>query len=73
MVVFGQSSCFGANVFFEIKMVVLGLKWLYLDKSGCFREKVVEFGQSGCIRASVLVIGQSGCIRAKVVVFGQSG
>ena len=44
MVVFGQSDYTFAN------LVVFGKKWLYSDKSGCIRAKVVVLGQSGCIR-----------------------
>ena len=46
-------------------MFLIGQKWLYSRKSGCFRE-------SGCNRAQVVVFGKSGCIRAKNVVFEQS-
>ena len=47
--------------------------WLYSGISGCFRAKVVVFGQSGCIRAKVVIFGQRCCNRAKVIVFWQSG
>ena len=40
-------------------------KWLYSDKSGCNRAKMVLLGQNG------LYSGKSGCIRAKVVLFVQ--
>ena len=56
------------------KVVVLGQKWLYSDRSGC------NFGKVLFIRAKVVVIGQNwiysgkcGSSRAKVVVFGQGG
>ena len=55
MVVFWRSG------FVLVKVVLLGLKslysgkgggilanWLYLDKSGCIRAKVLEFGQGVC-------------------------
>ena len=61
-------------------MVLFGQKWLYSEKSGCIRAKLVVFVQSGCIWAKVVVFGQkwlywkkSGCSRAKLVIFGQSG
>ena len=44
MAVFGQSD------FVFVKLVVFGQKWLYSDKSGCIRAKVVVLGQSGCVR-----------------------
>ena len=73
MALFGQNGCIRA------KVVVFGQKWLFSDKSGCFRATVVLFGQKGCFWAKVVVFGQNdllrlyGCIGAKVVVFGQSG
>ena len=51
MVNFGQNGCISAILF------VLGQKWFYSGKSGCFRIKVVAFGQSGCIREKVGVFG----------------
>ena len=75
---------FPQNWFRSGKLVVIGqigsfwAKWLYSDKSGCIRVKVVEFGQSGCIRAKVVLIrqkwlhsGKSDCSRAKWFFYGQ--
>ena len=45
-------------------MVVFGIKWLYLGKSDCLREKWLYSDKSG-------VFDQSGCNWEKVVVFGQ--
>ena len=67
MVIFGQSGCISAILF------VLGQKWFYSGKSGCFRIKVVAFGQSGCIRAKWLYSGKSCYIRIKWLYFGKSG
>ena len=39
--------------------------WLYSDRSGCFRAKMVVFGQSGCNQAKFLYSVRSCCIRAK--------
>ena len=52
------------------KVVVVWKKWLYTDKSGCIRVKVVVFGQKLCFRTKVVVFGQGGCLRAKLVAFG---
>ena len=45
-------------------MIFLGIKWLYLCKSGVNRKR-------GCIRAKQLEFGQSGFLLAKMVVIGQ--
>ena len=56
-------SCRGC---IRAKVVVFGLKWLFLDK-------VVVFEQSGCIWAKVVVFGQKWMSSCKVVVIKQSG
>ena len=78
MVVFGQNWLYLGKVFVFGRNCCTRAKWLYLDKKGCIRVKVVVKGQkwlysdkSGCIRVIVVVFGQSGCSRAKVAVFGQ--
>ena len=58
MIVLVQNGFVWANV------VVFGQKWFYSGKIGCFRAKVVIFGQSGCIGTKWLYSG-------KVVVSGQ--
>ena len=92
MVVFGQKYFYSANSFCIrrsgcdwAKVVLFGQsgsmreKWLYSDKRGYMRAKVVVFGQkwlySGkpdCIRAKVVVFGKTVSFQAKVVVFRQS-
>ena len=60
-------------------------KWLYSDKSGCIRAKVVVFGQKllysgrgGAISSNlsytgkVVVFGQNWLYSGKVAVFGKS-
>ena len=42
-----------------------------MDKSGCFRAKVVVFGEKWLYAGKVVVFRQNGCFGAKVVVFGQ--
>ena len=60
-------------------MVVFGQKWLYSNKSGCIRAKVVVVVRIGCIRTKwlhsdkVVVFGQKLLYLAKMVKFGPSG
>ena len=75
----------GKSEFFWAKVVLLGQKKFYSDRSCSIRAKVVVFGQSCCNRVIVVVLGQkwfySGkicCVLeklmylGKVVVFGQN-
>ena len=39
------------------KVVVIGQKWLYSDKSGCIGTEIVVFGQTGCVLAKDFVFG----------------
>ena len=68
---------------YSCKVVVI-IKNGCIREIGCFRAKVVVFGQNCCIRARWLYSGKTGCIRSKwlylskrwlysvkVVVFGQ--
>ena len=54
-------------------MVLFGQKWLYSDKSGCIRVKVVVFGQGCRIRAKWLYSGKTGCNREKRIYSGKGG
>ena len=66
MVVLRESSCIWE------KVVVLGKKGLFSEKSDYNRASVTVFGQSGCIGAKWLYSGKSCCIRPKVVGFVQN-
>ena len=99
MLVFWQKWLYSDNVFVFREMWLTSYKVVYSGKVdffrakmflilqiGCFREKVVVFGQScyfrqsGCIRLKEVLFGENllysgkcSCIRSKVVVFEQSG
>ena len=71
MVVVGPGGCirakllyWGKLVVFGKKVVLFGQKWLYSEKNGSVRAKVVVF------REKRGVFGQSACDRSKVVVIG---
>ena len=66
MVVLRESSCIWE------KVVVLGKKGLFSEKSDYNLASVTVFGQSGCIGAKWLYSGKSCCIRPKVVGFVQN-
>ena len=63
----GKSSLYSGNV------VVFEQKWLYTDKCGCNRVKLVVFGQGCRIRAKWLYSGRTGCIREKRIYSGKGG
>ena len=50
----GKSGCLRAKGFHSGKLVVFGLKNLYLGKSGCIRAKVVKFGKVVVISQKLL-------------------
>ena len=58
VVVFGQSGCNRAKLFFFCgKVVVIGQKWLCSNKIYCIRSKWLYMGKSGFNRAKVVVFG----------------